>query len=403
MAAQSNQMRKNYSTSDLGSVDDPSNSGGETTLRKPIFKLKEVLGSGGAGVVYRASTSRRYLYSDNDEVAIKTVKLSAMSKREHKFLAREIAIHRSVKEHPHICQFYHHFADKSHVYLIMEVLKGGDVLSVLKKSEHGFCEQLSLNIIAQVLNALVYLHDKGIAHRDIKPENIVFAEPCDPKTDRDALIKLVDFGLVSYRKVSTNRNDRLSNEKVGTIRYAAPEVMQDQSYLPEEADIWSTGIVLYTMIARRNPFLGNNDSELLQSIQENKIPFTGDEWKEISLETVLIIKKMLNPDSKQRPSAKLCYQLVQAQLEKIRKEDTTPLRGSSRYEDGDLLIPVRRKGSMRGDISDLVDSDGAEAEDESEEDESDSIFTKIKTLLLSFTTFGTPGESQSSNPEVVES
>lgn len=402
MSSDNNQIRKNYSTSDLGATNE-TGMVTQDTIRKPTFKLKEVLGSGGAGVVYRASTSRRYLYSNNDEVAIKTMKLSAMTKREHKFLAREIAIHRAVKDHPHICRFYNHFSDKSHVYMIMEVLKGGDVLTLLKRSESGFCEQLALNIISQVLSAIAYLHDKGIAHRDIKPENIVLVESCDPTTTRNAQVKLIDFGLVTYRKLGSNRNERLSSEKVGTLRYAAPEIMRDQPYLPEETDIWSAGIVLFTMISRRNPYLGNNDAELLQSIQDDKVPFSGEEWKGVSLETILIIKKMLHLDGKQRPSAKLCFQLVQAQLDKIRSNQTTPLHGAYHYKDGDLLFPVGRKQSMQGDISDLVDSNGTDGDESAEEDDdSDSIFSKIKSLLLSFANFGSNSESQATESEETE-
>ena len=356
--------------------------------RSRIFKVKEVLGSGGTGVIYKAKTSRKYTLAEKDEVAIKSVKLSGLSQKEHNFLLREISVHRVVQRHPHICGFYNCFSDRKNMYLILEYLPGGDVLSSLRRTRYGFDECSALAIIAQVLDALSFLHGMGVAHRDIKPENIMLSERLDGKDTRNINTKLIDFGLASFRKISAVPSERLSRGNVGTIRYACPQIMKDEPYFPEEADIWSTGVTLYTLIARKNPYLGDSNEEVLDNVENDPELFEQPKWRRISMDTKNIIKSMLHKKGRSRPTAsqahKLCIDAMN-KLKCVNKPFDEMSNEISLSVDG-LRFPQGKKGDLEV-FSDLAETT---EEDETmlEENDAESIFNRIKDFFNKLTHFG---------------
>jgi len=392
MAPHSYQSGKETS-SDSG-ISNPSDSLSESLKERsrssnPSFKLIEELGSGGAGTVYRAGTSRPALYNGNSQVAIKAVRRTGITKRELLYLQREIAIHRYVSSHPRICSFYHHYSDRNYIYIIMEILNGGDMLTFLKKAEIGCPESMSLRIISQVLDALAHMHKNGIAHRDIKPENIIFEEKVDLRNPQDVQVKLIDFGLASFRKDSSTPKERMSAEKVGTIRYVAPEVMRGEAYTPEEVDMWSVGITLYTLLACRNPYVGLSESEVLKNVETKKLNlFEGSEWKEVSPETIQLIKKLLSVNSQERPTASESLETIEGILKQLKSPkdsfDEESDRNSHQYDGVDLLSPRARSSRTRISQDHLRDPLEEPKEGEKEEDK-DSIIAKIYELFSRLT------------------
>jgi len=147
-------------------------------------------------------------------------------------LQREVEIHKSL-EHPHIVRFEHIYESPEDVRLVMEHMEGGELFDVL--DERGqFTEEQVAQTMAQVLQAVAYLHERRIAHRDIKLENILRHSKT---TD---VFKLADFGLATFVEAEPLRR------RCGTLQFIAPEVLGE--CYTENADLWSVGAVAYVLL-----------------------------------------------------------------------------------------------------------------------------------------------------------
>lgn len=240
---------------------------------------------------------------ETNEFALKIVQKKALSKRALHYLTREIMIHRAIQSHVNVVSLYDVFEDSASIYLVQELLGGGDLYSALKRERGGIPEATALDIVEQILQAIAFMHKHGFAHRDVKPENIMFAERPSLREGRVGIVKLIDFGLACARDPKAPMRERTSGEKCGTIRYAAPEVITDASYIPELADVWSVGVVLYSAIAHRNPYCGKTEKEVLARIEGGGPCFKGSEWDEVSVESKELIEGMLSRKPMDRPSA----------------------------------------------------------------------------------------------------
>lgn len=294
------------------------------------FRLSKVLGSGGTATVVKAEPTPGSVAASLipvKDIALKAVPKKNLNRRAQHFLAREIAIHRNVQDHPHIVSLYEVFEDSSGIYLALELLKGSDLYGMLRRERRGLCERHALMIIAQVFDALQYMHASGCAHRDIKPENLMFTERPNLSEDRLTSVKLIDFGLACARNPNASKKDRMSSEKCGTIRYAAPEIVTETAYIPEFCDIWSVGVVLYSMIAHRNPYSGKTEKEVLHQILHSPLSFDGIEWERVSEDTKTLIRACLNLKPARRPSSANALNEVRRILDKTVSQN---LQGVSR-------------------------------------------------------------------------
>jgi calcium-dependent protein kinase len=174
--------------------------------------------------------------------------------------------------------------------MVEEYCSGGDLYDYIKKQKY-FSEKKAAYIIEQLLSALNHLHAKKIVHRDLKPENIVFIET----TTSEILIKLIDFGTSIYL-----RTDFLTQE-LGTIYYIAPEVFKN--YYNEKADIWSIGIILYTMLCGHPPFRGNREDDIKKKILIGKVEYPQKDFDKVSPEALAFVSELLNYAPNKRPSA----------------------------------------------------------------------------------------------------
>ncbi len=138
----------------------------------------------------------------------------------------------------------------------MEYVNGGDLLSYIRKMRR-LPENTVKYIFKQIINAIHHLHSQNIIHRDIKLENILI--------DSNSFVKLCDFGV--SREV--RRGDLLSN-KCGTLAYIAPEILRNKEYEGFGVDIWSAGVVLYTMLCGTVPFKAYDKHELESTIMAGK-------------------------------------------------------------------------------------------------------------------------------------
>lgn len=135
-------------------------------------------------------------------------------------------------------------------------------------------------IFKQIVTGIVHLHENGIVHRDIKDENVI--------VDSKGFVKIIDFGSAAYVK------DGPFDVFVGTIDYAAPEVLKGQSYEGKQQDIWALGILLYTIVFKENPFY--NIDEILEA--DIKFP----EGENISASCTDLISMILNRNLTERPT-----------------------------------------------------------------------------------------------------
>jgi calcium-dependent protein kinase len=239
----------------------------------------EVLGRGAYGEVRKALH-----ISTNEMRAIKIIYKKECSSNDQESIFREVAILKHL-DHPSIVKVYEYFSDEKFIFIVMELVQGGELFDQIMNVHH-FSERRAAEIFQQILTAVNYLHLNKIVHRDLKPENILF--------DGDN-IKLIDFG--------TSREFEAEKKMTGTHGtpyYIAPEVLE-HSY-NEKCDVWSCGVILYIMLSGTPPFNGSNDEEIISSVKRGQYSFELQEFKQISDHAKRLISKMLLFNPKQRVS-----------------------------------------------------------------------------------------------------
>jgi calcium/calmodulin-dependent protein kinase I len=136
------------------------------------------------------------------------------------------------------------YEDEARLYIMMELLRGGELLNRVIDGPGALPEAGAAAVMAQLLRALDELHGRGVIHRDVKPENLLFRSE-----DADSGVVLTDFGL----SLVVGQPD-LIPEAAGTFGYAAPEVLEERHYSPA-CDVWSAGVVAYVILCGQMPFV----------------------------------------------------------------------------------------------------------------------------------------------------
>uniref|UniRef100_A0A8D0QCQ5 polo kinase n=1 Tax=Sus scrofa TaxID=9823 RepID=A0A8D0QCQ5_PIG len=172
--------------------------------------------------------------------AVKVISQSRITKpHQREKILNEIELHRGL-QHRHIVRFSHHFEDADNIYIFLELCSRKS-LAHIWKARHTLLEPEVRYYLRQILSGLKYLHQRGILHRDLKLGNFFITENME--------LKMGDFGLATRLEPPEHRKKTIC----GTPNYVAPEVLQRQGHGPE-ADVWSLGCVMYTLLCGTPPF-----------------------------------------------------------------------------------------------------------------------------------------------------
>ncbi|XP_011935387.1 PREDICTED: ribosomal protein S6 kinase alpha-1 isoform X7 [Cercocebus atys] len=215
--------------------------------------------------------------------------------------SEEIEILLRYGQHPNIITLKDVYDDGKHVYLVTELMRGGELLDKILRQKF-FSEREASFVLHTIGKTVEYLHSQGVVHRDLKPSNILYVD----ESGNPECLRICDFGFAKQLRAENG----LLMTPCYTANFVAPEVLKRQGY-DEGCDIWSLGILLYTMLAGYTPFAnGPSDTpeEILTRIGSGKFTLSGGNWNTVSETAKDLVSKMLHVDPHQRLTAKQVLQ-----------------------------------------------------------------------------------------------
>jgi calcium-dependent protein kinase len=249
------------------------------------YKIIKKLGEGAFSSVYLSEHRLTKIHR-----CVKKINKNSFNKSENENIMNEIKILKTL-DHQNILKIYEYYEKNNILYLVTELLNGGDLFERLDKLK-SFSEKIAAKYMKQIFSAVYYLHKKKIIHRDLKPENIMFET-----NDENSNLKIIDFG--TCRQVDDLEQLRA---RMGTIYYIAPEVIDRNYSFP--CDIWSCGIIMYILLSGYPPFNSDDDNEIFNVIKKSQLYFPDEEWNYISPQAKDLLKKILVKDPAKRISIK---------------------------------------------------------------------------------------------------
>ncbi|KAL7076312.1 hypothetical protein ACQ4LE_004172 [Meloidogyne hapla] len=242
-----------------------------------MYLFLDELGSGGFGKVKLA----KHILT-GDQVAIKIIDKKSIPND----LPRVYSEMEALKQlaHQNICRLFQFRETEDKFYIVMEYCNGGEMFDYIVRKER-LGESEARHFFRQLVQGVAYIHSMGFAHRDLKPENLLLTQ--------ELQLKVIDFGLCAR---PLNGLSRPLETCCGSPAYAAPELIQNQSYFGNEADIWSMGVLLYALLCGVLPFDDTNMPRLYKQItlgQYFEPDFLSQSCKDL-------LRSMLTVDPKKR-------------------------------------------------------------------------------------------------------
>lgn len=224
----------------------------QTVLGK--YELREEIGRGGMGIVYRAYDPIHAI-----EVAIKELQFTAPDQNNQEMIDRfrREAHTGSLLQHPGIVRVIEAGSEADRYYLVMELISGKTLKDTLSQGEN-FNETTLLDLQIQICEALAYAHQMGVVHRDIKPDNI-FITP-------QYQVKIMDFGIARMNTTEHFMLQTQAGTMLGTLAYMSPEQLQDSAMVDHRTDIFSLGVVFYEIYTGHLPFEGEGMGQTILNI-----------------------------------------------------------------------------------------------------------------------------------------
>jgi len=247
------------------------------------YVILNKLGRGNFAVVRKVQRKKDGMF-----FAAKIITKKTMKPRDLKLLGEEVNILKKLS-HPNINKLIETFDTKHHLYIVLELLAGENLFeNIIKKRQ--YTEDDAANVVKQVARACEYMHPRGVIHRDLKPENLVYLDKGKEH------ICVTDFGL---SKFVSDDGDQMTKTACGTPAFVAPEILRQERY-DSQVDMWSLGVILYTMLCGYPPFVEKNLPSLYKTIKSGKVKFDKPYWDNISALAKDCVRGLLTVDSKKR-------------------------------------------------------------------------------------------------------
>ncbi|CAE8662389.1 unnamed protein product, partial [Polarella glacialis] len=210
-------------------------------------------------------------------------------------------------QHPNIVQLFDVYEDSSSVHLVLELCRGGQLMSLLARlpDSESLPDEVAARLARQMASSLQHLHSRSIAHRDLKPENFMAADHDEGGNNNSnnnssklavATLKMIDFGL-SRRFVPGQPMKTLAC----TSHYVAPEVLEGQ--YTESCDLWSLGVSIYVLLCRSLPFAAEGEAEVLRKVRAGSYSQDTAAWAAASGQAKSLVSSLLERDVALRPTA----------------------------------------------------------------------------------------------------
>ncbi|BET02128.1 Serine/threonine-protein kinase PLK4 [Nesidiocoris tenuis] len=263
------------------------------------YEVQHLLGKGGFASVYKAKCCKTGIMVAIKQIDKKLMEEHNMQQRVH----QEVAIHSRLK-HPSILELYTFFEDSYYVYLVLELAHNGELQRFLKNNSLVVSEDEAAHIMRQVVEGLLYLHSHNIIHRDLSLANLVLT--------KSMAVKIADFGLATQ----LTRPDEKHMTMCGTPNYISPEVATRSSH-GLEADVWSLGCMLYSLLVGCPPF----DTDAVKSTLTKVVMADYQIPPGVSTEAKDLIDRLLkkNPTQRIRLREMLDHPFMTRGLPKIAK------------------------------------------------------------------------------------
>eukprot|EP00347_Sterkiella_histriomuscorum_P012353 403368920 len=223
------------------------------------------------------------------KVAIKIIHRESLEEEDEIALQTEVEILSQV-DHPNVVKLYEIFDNKDCMFLVQELMSGGELFDRIVEKEQ-YSEKEAADTIRPIVDAVRYCHSMGIIHRDLKPENLLYAS-----RDKQSIIKISDFGLARFL------NGELAFTACGTPGYVAPEILLGLGY-GKEIDYWSIGVILYILLCGFPPFYDESNQKLFEIIKRCEIDFPSPFFDDISDMAKDLIRSLLVKDPQNRLTA----------------------------------------------------------------------------------------------------
>jgi len=249
------------------------------------YEFKNELGRGAFSIVMLATQK-----ASGQQYAVKVINKKDLGKDYEKNLKMEVDILKKVN-HPNIIALKELFDTPDKLYLVMELVTGGELFDKIVE-KGSYTEKEASELVRKIVSAVDYLHNLGIVHRDLKPENLLLK-----RADNDLEIAIADFGL---SKIVGQQ--MMMQTACGTPSYVAPEVLNASGY-GKEVDMWSIGVITYILLCGFPPFYGDTVPEIFEQIMEANFDYPEEYWGSVSKEAKDFINKLLVVDSDKRLSA----------------------------------------------------------------------------------------------------
>uniref|UniRef100_A0A8C2IGP6 non-specific serine/threonine protein kinase n=2 Tax=Cyprinus carpio TaxID=7962 RepID=A0A8C2IGP6_CYPCA len=250
-----------------------------------VYDVKEDIGVGSYSICKRCVHKNTGM-----DYAVKIIS------KERRDPTEEVEILLRYGQHPNIITLKDVFDDGRSVYLVTELMKGGELLDKILRQKF-FSEREASAVLHTITKTVEYLHAQGVVHRDLKPSNILYVD----ESGNPESIRICDFGFAKQLRAENG----LLMTPCYTANFVAPEVLKKQGY-DAACDIWSLGVLLYTMLTGFTPFAnGPEDTpeEILVRIGSGKFSLSGGYWNSVSFEAKDLVSKMLHVDPHKRLTA----------------------------------------------------------------------------------------------------